>query len=149
MADVIVQGTPLAPAQAPPTKSYRLKAGRSIVGVPGGGGSVNLTDAQAHAFRDKLEPSQELTDAVAAVEYAGDRREQLHTSPVPQVNPQGIAAPAGGPGTNQPNQVQTPGKVNPDGTNERPDGSTQDAKTPGAPNANPGAPANQTPNPKP
>lgn len=148
MADVIVSGTPLTPAAAVPTKSYRLKAGRSIVGVTGGGGSVNLTDSQAHAFRDKLEPSQELTDAVDAVEHAGDRREQLHTSPVPQVNPSGIAAPAGPPGGTTPNQVQTPGKVNPDGTNQRPDGSTQDAKTP-APNANPGAPANQTSNPKP
>jgi hypothetical protein len=108
MADVVVSGTPVnSGAPAPKTNAYTVKAGKSLSFSGGetvrGGETANLTDAAAHAFRDKLEPSEQLADVVYAIEHDGARREQLHVSPVPQVRPDGRSTPTGGAQASDPN----------------------------------------------
>lgn len=106
MADVVVSGTPVVAATVVPTKSYKLKPGRVIIGADGVGQDnvIQLTDSQAHAFRDKLESSDDLVAAIAKVT--------------------GVAAPL----KSIPDQIPDTGKVNKDGTSTPAPGTTHDKK---------------------
>lgn len=70
MADVVVQGEPVRPLVPPPpspTKAYRLRAGQTHLhdGVSMTAGQVVfLTKAQAAAFVDKMEPTDDSAFAV-------------------------------------------------------------------------------------